>query len=98
MIRRPPRSTRTATLFPYTTLFLSIELDIARHQELGVDGLESRLGQVLRNLISNAVSFSPPRGLIRLDAARDGDDVRVSVSDEGQIGRASCRERVCQYV
>src|SRR3546814_6627717 len=23
MIRRPPRSTRTATLFPYTTLFLS---------------------------------------------------------------------------
>src|SRR3546814_6014175 len=77
MIRRPPRSTRTATLFPYTTLFLSIELDIARHQELGVDGLESRLGQVLRNLISNAVSFSPPRGLIRLDAARDGDDVRV---------------------
>src|SRR3546814_992990 len=25
MIRRPPRSTRTATLFPYTTLFRSIE-------------------------------------------------------------------------
>src|SRR3546814_5062026 len=24
MIRRPPRSTRTDTLFPYTTLFLSI--------------------------------------------------------------------------
>src|SRR3546814_11106348 len=26
MIRRPPRSTRTDTLFPYTTLFLSLEL------------------------------------------------------------------------
>src|SRR3546814_20404098 len=25
MIRRPPRSTRTATLCPYTTLFLSID-------------------------------------------------------------------------
>src|SRR3546814_14315697 len=25
MIRRPPRSTRTDTLFPYTTLFRSIE-------------------------------------------------------------------------
>src|SRR3546814_9500614 len=25
MIRRPPRSTRTATLFPYTTLFRSVE-------------------------------------------------------------------------
>src|SRR3546814_6743685 len=27
MIRRPPRSTRTDTLFPYTTLFRSVELN-----------------------------------------------------------------------
>src|SRR3546814_11777149 len=27
MIRRPPRSTRTDTLFPYTTLFRSLSLD-----------------------------------------------------------------------
>src|SRR3546814_14318100 len=26
MIRRPPRSTRTDTLFPYTTLFRSLEI------------------------------------------------------------------------
>src|SRR3546814_12363405 len=26
MIRRPPRSTRTDTLFPYTTLFRSVQL------------------------------------------------------------------------
>src|SRR3546814_20760225 len=36
MIRRPPRSTRTDTLFPYTTLFRSIDGqqdagDVARH-------------------------------------------------------------------
>src|SRR3546814_3071821 len=34
MIRRPPRSTRTDTLFPYTTLFRSIDLginDMGRH-------------------------------------------------------------------
>src|SRR3546814_6242881 len=29
MIRRPPRSTRTDTLFPYTTLFRSIDLPLA---------------------------------------------------------------------
>src|SRR3546814_4254659 len=34
MIRRPPRSTRTDTLFPYTTLFRSL-----RHERLAVDGL-----------------------------------------------------------
>src|SRR3546814_7472717 len=28
MIRRPPRSTRTDTLFPYTTLFQSRKLDL----------------------------------------------------------------------
>src|SRR3546814_2135549 len=40
MIRRPPRSTRTDTLFPYTTLFRSIRqmfhtghLDIYQHLE-----------------------------------------------------------------
>src|SRR3546814_13177408 len=27
MIRRPPRSTRTDTLFPYTTLFRSVQLE-----------------------------------------------------------------------
>src|SRR3546814_1420202 len=30
MIRRPPRSTRTDTLFPYTTLFRSLVLRAAR--------------------------------------------------------------------
>src|SRR3546814_8922709 len=30
MIRRPPRSTRTDTLFPYPTLFRSVEIRIAR--------------------------------------------------------------------
>src|SRR3546814_17308081 len=32
MIRRPPRSTRTDTLFPYTTLFRSIVQAVADHQ------------------------------------------------------------------
>src|SRR3546814_9523866 len=35
MIRRPPRSTRTDTLFPYTTLFRSVE----RAQDALVDRL-----------------------------------------------------------
>src|SRR3546814_13231099 len=36
MIRLPPRSTRTDTLFPYTTLFRSF----AAHHRLGTDALE----------------------------------------------------------
>src|SRR3546814_3243359 len=37
MIRRPPRSTRTDTLFPYTTLFRSAAHDAGRsHPLLGI--------------------------------------------------------------
>jgi len=60
-----------------------IQLDMASHQNLAVRGMEGRLVQVWRNLISNAVSFCPPRGLIRITARREGRRVRVSVSDEG---------------
>src|SRR3546814_21136932 len=39
MIRRPPRSTRTDTLFPYTTLFRSLELlDVSVSASSGVIG------------------------------------------------------------
>src|SRR3546814_2645418 len=34
MIRRPPRSTRTDTLFPYTTLFRSVVVDPVNVQQL----------------------------------------------------------------
>src|SRR3546814_14406721 len=40
MIRRPPRSTRTDTLFPYTTLFRSVLADGAVADELGVPGVD----------------------------------------------------------
>src|SRR3546814_16431559 len=39
MIRLPPRSTRTDTLFPYTTLFRSISFNLAEYQaRKGRDG------------------------------------------------------------
>jgi two-component system sensor histidine kinase ChvG len=52
-------------------------------QPLIVQGMEERLAQVLRNLIANARSFSPPGGTIDLSAQRDGDWVLVKVEDEG---------------
>src|SRR3546814_8722409 len=63
MIRRPPRSTRTDTLFHYTTLFRSFllklgEVDngdirrIRRQFDLPPEGLERALGKVLDGLKS----------------------------------------------
>jgi two-component system sensor histidine kinase ChvG len=58
-------------------------LDVLDHQDLAVPGIEGRLGQVFRNLISNAVTFSPPGGTIRLSAQRQGGDVVISITDDG---------------
>ncbi len=50
---------------------------------LDVRGVESRLVQVLRNLIGNAISFSPPNGLIWLRGRETGGVVELAVEDEG---------------
>jgi signal transduction histidine kinase len=42
-----------------------------------------RLHQVLSNLVTNAVKFSPQGGRVRLEARPAGDAVRISVADEG---------------
>src|SRR5262249_23522653 len=46
-------------------------------------GIEDRLGQVFRNLIVNAISFSPAGGAIRLAAGRRGGFIEVTIDDEG---------------
>ena len=58
------------------------ELELAP-QDLTVTGLEGRLGQVFRNIIVNAMSFSPPGGRLRLTARREGDSVVTTIEDEG---------------
>ena len=42
-----------------------------------------RIVQVLNNLLSNAARHAPPSSPIRVEAARDGTHVAISVSDEG---------------
>jgi two-component system sensor histidine kinase ChvG len=66
--------------------------DEANDPHVGVDApssglliwaVEDRLVQVLRNLVANAQSFSPPRGRIMLRARETGGMVEISVEDDG---------------
>src|SRR3546814_2128527 len=142
MIRRPPRSTRTDTLFPYTTLFRSLVVSdrfVAGFPtwDAGLDALgfqripepvgaiaavaeqPLRLWEIVQQRGCTGVVADLPGGHEEAQGAavRIGDGVKLRVHaafgasdqpaktpfltrrlDAVQIGRASCRERVVQYV
>jgi two-component system, OmpR family, sensor histidine kinase ChvG len=60
-----------------------LKVDVPEGAELHVSGVEDRLVQVMRNLIANAQSFSPPDGTILLKASRTNGFVEVVVEDDG---------------
>src|SRR3546814_7647733 len=96
MIRRPPRSTRTDTLFPYTTLFRSCALDscFRRNTERSVRAAQPRDRLVDQRLVR------PGAVLLRDDGARGGGGgfggMRANVGDRltfggGALDRTSTR-------
>src|SRR3546814_15963406 len=97
MIRRPPRSTRTDTLFPYTTLFRS--------------AFAADLGDAQRNpvVLERHVALDATQQLDRFQmdhwiVIENGAEqqslgvIRRARHNDLEIGSASCREIVCQYV
>lgn len=54
----------------------------------------ARLTRVVENLVDNAVSFSPPGGLIQIAATRLGDRVLIWVDDEGPGVPVAVREDI----
>src|SRR3546814_12580960 len=121
MTRRPPSSTRTDTLFPYTPLFRSgmVRPLLDRHRTESLAGRDVMGGQrlpctaglgpreIAEGLVDHpgsagrvADQHAQPAGVVGQITDRIGpcpfDQPFVVV--EGEIGRASCRERGCQYV
>src|SRR3546814_11998735 len=102
MIRRPPRSTRTDTLFPYTTLFRSIEgLKVARAsiEQAGGESFQftnvktgwTRLDHGIKKANEN-----PGLALYKLQMSAY--KFSWALIPIAEIGRASCRESRCQNV
>src|SRR3546814_13430956 len=105
MVRRPPRSTRTDTLFPYTTLFRS-----GRHRaavEQRSESLAEHSGAGRRQQAHAALDAASVVGALQqvdgmeriedvdLHAATALDVPAEALLEDAEIGRASCRERVC---
>src|SRR3546814_16055633 len=94
MIRRPPRSTRTDTLFPYTTLFRSVMTFRVCVKETQIQGVTIKPGDKVAMSTTLAArdpdEWDRPNEIILNRKPRH-------VSFGYEIGRASCRERVWQY-
>ena len=59
-----------------------------------VMGRPDRLARAINAIIDNAVSFSPPGGLVEIAVARVGDEVRIRVDDEGPGVPQEAREAI----
>jgi signal transduction histidine kinase len=62
---------------------IGLSLDVPRDLPL-VNVDSERIGQVLRNLLNNAVAHTPPGGAVTVRASRTDGFVAVSVSDTGE--------------
>src|SRR3546814_14968785 len=112
MIRRPPRSTRTYTLFPYTTLCRSrAEQAAAARAAASIRRREDRLERGRERTRIRRAAFDRAfreLGITLTPSDNQGDTARPLTADDMieaeasdtplKIGRASCRGRVCQYV
>src|SRR3546814_13910132 len=105
MIRRPPRSTRTDTLFPYTTLFRSWRIELIKGYRVAtvIGKIGRDLGVLPRPVARECHHSGFGEGLLRClgidgNAFVDLANQAPVGSEIDEIGRASCRERVCQYV
>src|SRR3546814_12024544 len=106
MIRRPPRSTRTDTLFPYTTLFRSTGTAVSPEEMAEVRTERDRLWRPLREHLLNGAALQAPAEAIAgyesgVAAADDRADARfasadASRSEERRGGKecvSTCRSR-----
>ena len=56
---------------------------ISKNDPLYIRAYETPFAQVLRNLIDNALTFSPEDGVVSVKAERDGKNIRFIVEDQG---------------
>lgn len=59
-----------------------------------VMGEPGRLARAIDNLIDNAISFSPPDGLVEVVATHVGEEIRIRIDDEGPGVPKELREAI----
>src|SRR3546814_14384843 len=107
-IRRPPRATRTDTLFPYTTLFRSAPRERKDAPQMLVAEAGTGIGKTLGYLApakqwidqsAGSVCISTFTKALQRQLSRETERIYPDAATHRarETGRASCREGVWQY-
>src|SRR3546814_20080460 len=90
MIRRPPRSTRTDTLFPYTTLFRS-RLEARQEADDVLLAVEPRLEQAaarITEILDELVAKRHPRPIDQIGVRHRDPRTAIAIGPAHQFGNA----------
>src|SRR3546814_18900879 len=107
MVRRPPRSTRTDTLFPYTTRFRSrgaLQLLRVIAEAVAQIGFKAAAARMVLCVVPGPFPYRDTSrstfvAFVILDRIHSVSKAgRQKRNGYDQIGRASCRVRVYKYV
>jgi signal transduction histidine kinase len=71
-----------------------MKLQIETCQSAWILGDPDRLRQVFTNLIDNALKYSQPEGLVKLELRQMGSRVQVRISDQGEGISSDAMERI----
>src|SRR3546814_4987779 len=103
MIRRPPRSTRTDTLFPYTTLFRSEQgLPLIRAANNGISAVIDSYGRVIKKIILNDRGVidvelpEPDRKSTRLNSITNAHLVCRLLPEKKKTQELTNKRRICR--
>lgn len=66
----------------------------AAREEILVPAAPEKLGQVFRNLLDNAITFSPPEGVVDIVMSMSGDQAEIRIRDQGPGIPPDALERV----
>src|SRR3546814_2198625 len=96
MIRRPPRSTRTDTLFPYTTLFLSMLTLAALLFQPGVERIPCRKPRDRHHEVAPGITDQPLDVPLVVALSRTA----IAIPDQvvGQEATEQCSTTACPEI
>jgi signal transduction histidine kinase len=87
----------TAELFRHDAERRKVRLEFsAPQEEINIVASEQALGEVLSNLVVNAIEAQPNGGRVRIGLAREGDRLEICVEDDGPGVSEEIRSRIFQ--